>query len=128
MNKMQKIFSVAQKLVVAIAMFIALVQCSEEDIITPSNVNNAATENAALPEQSSLASITISGIHTNMTENIDCSTCTFVVADKTQHIDGKDIKPGSVICLDKALKYDMLELENLVGTAENPITIGYCGN
>ena len=102
-----------------------------QELLTPSNLNDSATENVPSSEEPPLpSSLTISGIHTVLRESADCSTCTFVVPAKTHLIDGTvlNIKPGSIICLDKAIKYEMLEFENLQGTLENPITIAYCGN
>lgn len=84
---------------------------------------------AAGLKESNVGSLTIAGAHTQFTASVDCKTCTFVVSDKLETIDGKELglKPGSVICLDAALKYGHLSFVNLEGTAEQPITIGNCG-
>lgn len=116
--------------VLSATLVLLLAQCTPEEELLPTAQEDPTTGAAAIsPDETSVSSLTISGIHTIVNENIDCSTCTFVVAAETKLIDGvvMKIKPGSVICLDKALKYNLLEFENLVGTAENPITIAYCG-
>jgi hypothetical protein len=59
----------------------------------------------------------------------DCSTCTYVVPDRTHVIDGLalGLKPGAVICLNAATPYKNLLFRNITGTAEQPITITNCG-
>lgn len=120
----------AKQILLSATLVLFLAQCAQDDeLLTPPVQEDPATEAAAIsPDEADVSSLTISGIHTLIDENVDCSTCTFVVAAGTRLVDGAamKIKPGSVICLDKALKYNLLEFENLVGTAENPVTIGYC--
>lgn len=78
--------------------------------------------------ESNITSLTIMGENTVFLESVACATCTYVVSKDTDVIDGNvlGLKPGSVICLDKRLKYGELTFLNLAGTEENPITIGNC--
>jgi hypothetical protein len=68
---------------------------------------------------------------TAVTSPASCSECTYVVPSSsvTQSIDGLKLglKPGAVICLSATNKYKNIVFRNLVGTAENPITITNCG-
>ncbi len=68
-------------------------------------------------------------VHTLAASDDDCSTCTYIVPDKTHLIDGAalGLKPGDVICLSAAIAYKNLLFKNIIGTAENPITIRNCG-
>lgn len=60
---------------------------------------------------------------------MDCSSCTYVVPATATIVDGTTLKfaPGSVICLNAAVKYGSLTFRNIIGTAANPITIKNCG-
>lgn len=60
---------------------------------------------------------------------ITCAECTHVVEPKKNIINGKvlGLKPGDVICLDASKSYHALILEDLEGTADNPIIIRNCG-
>jgi hypothetical protein len=127
MKKNQRILMVTKLFALAVSMFF-LSSCSEEEMIAPAEataVEETATTSANEPE---IASFTVSGVYTEITENTDCATCTYVVPANATTIDGKELgfAPGSVICLDKALGYKSLEFVNLEGTAESPITISYC--
>jgi hypothetical protein len=107
-----------------------LASCQEEEAIAPAptDVTTEATADEDGNFKSNITSLTIMGENTVFAESVDCSTCTYVVAKNTDVIDGKalGLKPGSVICLDKALEYGDLSFENLEGTEESPITIGNC--
>ncbi|HEY9490211.1 MAG TPA: hypothetical protein VIQ51_17865, partial [Chryseosolibacter sp.] len=71
-------------------------------------------------------SMTISGVYTSYEDVKDCTTCTFVVPSDMLIVDGKELglKPGAIICLDKAVRYGDVEFVNLQGTEDKPITIG----
>ena len=99
-------------------------QCTEEEV-TPTNVQPAAEQAVVLPEHPT-GSMTISGAFTNYEDTEDCKTCTFVVPGDATIVDGEELKlkAGSVICLDKALRYGDIEFVNLVGTESQPIRIG----
>jgi hypothetical protein len=105
-----------------------LASCQDEESIAPTDITTEATSDEDGNFESNITSLTIMGENTVFAESVDCSTCTYVVAKNTDVIDGKalGLKAGSVICLDKALKYGELSFENLEGTEENPITIGNC--
>ncbi|MEX2230936.1 MAG: hypothetical protein WD824_02155 [Cyclobacteriaceae bacterium] len=107
----------------AFALFV-FSQCTEEEI-GPTQQEAAPTEAVTLNTEAT-GSMTISGIFTTYEEIKDCKTCTFVVPADLAVVDGKELglKAGSVICLDKAIKYGDVEFINLVGTEANPIRIG----
>lgn len=65
--------------------------------------------------------------HANAIE--DCTTCTYVVPERTHVIDGLllGIKPGDVICLNAAIAYKNLLFRNIVGSATAPVIIKNCG-
>ena len=110
-------------LVAAIAVF-SLTQCTEEEIV-PAQAEVGAVEAVDLPIQAA-GSMTISGVYTSYEDIEDCKTCTYVVPANKAIVDGKELnlKPGSVICLDKSLKYGDVDFVNLEGTEESPIRIG----
>lgn len=116
-----------KKIFFAAFALIIFSQCTEEEVV-PARVETPAVENAALPAKAT-GSMTISGIFTSYDAIEDCSTCTFFVPAGTAVVDGKelDLKPGAVICLDKALEYGDVDFVNLEGTEDMPITIGTCG-
>lgn len=116
-----------KKLAFAAFALFAFSQCTEEEIV-PAAPEASPAEAAALPEQAT-GSVTISGIYTVYEAIEDCSTCTFVVPADQAVIDGKELnlKPGAVICLDKAIKYGDVDFVNLEGTEDHPIRIGTCG-
>jgi hypothetical protein len=106
-----------------------LASCQDEEIVaTPADVTTevAPDENGNI--ETNVTSLTVMGENTVFAQSVECSTCTYVVAENTDLIDGEalGLKPGSVICLDKAKKYGELSFVNLQGTEENPITIGNC--
>jgi hypothetical protein len=130
MTTYQKAFSLLRNALFASFAICLLSRCQDNELA--SITKDTPTEAAAATEvaEPNVASITITGTNTVFTAKVDCKTCTFVVSDKLETIDGKalGLKPGSVICLDAALKYGHISFENLDGTAEQPITIGNCGN
>ena len=120
------LISIKKILFAAFALFV-FSQCTEEEV-APSAPQVAQAEDVVLPAQAS-GSVTISGIYTVYDAVEDCHTCTFVVPADLAVVDGHELKlkPGSVICLDKAIKYGDVDFVNLEGTEENPIRIGVCG-
>src|SRR5688500_87515 len=104
MKKIQKMLTVAKLLTFAVSLFLLSSCSTEEDVIAP--VSAAATEETVSTpaDESEIASFTLSGIYTNITEATDCATCTYVVPVNATTVDGKELgfAPGSVICLDKA--------------------------
>jgi hypothetical protein len=117
------LISMKNILVAAFAVF-SLAQCTEEEIV-PAQTEVSAVEAVELPIQAT-GSMTISGIFTSYEDIEDCKTCTYVVPADIAVVDGKELnlKAGSVICLDKAIKYGDVDFVNLEGTEENPIRIG----
>jgi hypothetical protein len=127
MKKPKPLYAVKRIALAAVTLF-ALAQCSsEEDPINPSIPSDTVENSAALSDQPTVASLTISGIHTIQLDDVVCSTCTYVVPSNNHLVDGNqlDLRPGSIICLDKAIAYGMLEFVNLEGTEDNPIAIAY---
>jgi hypothetical protein len=124
----QKAFSFLRNALFASFAICLLSRCQDNELATLTE-DTPIEATAATAAEPNVASITISGSNTVFTAKVDCKTCTFVVSDKLETVDGKSLglKPGSVICLDAALKYGHISFENLEGTAEQPITIGNCG-
>jgi hypothetical protein len=119
------------KSLVKTSLFVAgslffMASCQEDEFTeVAEDVTTSAT---AVNGESNVGSITIEGTNTVFSDNVTCSTCTYVVADDIETIDGKELglAPGSVICLDAAKKYGNLTFINVDGTEEAPITIGTC--
>jgi hypothetical protein len=129
MKKNQAIVTTAKLFTLALAMFFLSSCSTEEDLIAPTSTSVAEEETVASDEGGSeIESFTVSGIYTDVTETTDCATCTYIVPANATLVDGKELgfAPGSVICLDKTIKYKSLEFTNLEGTSESPITISYC--
>jgi hypothetical protein len=128
MTTYQKAFSFLRNALFASFVICLLSRCQDHELASLTEDTPIETTVAKAVEPN-VASITISGSNTVFTANVDCKTCTFVVSDKLETVDGKSLglKPGSVICLDAALKYGHVSFENLEGTADQPITIGNCG-
>lgn len=101
----------------------ALSQCSEEEVVPAQAPVAAAEEVESAP---ATGSMTISGIYTSYEDIADCKTCTYVVPVDVAIVDGKELnlKPGSVICLDKAKQYGDVDFVNLEGSEQSPIRIG----
>jgi hypothetical protein len=120
-----KTFSVVKKVLFAFVAVCLLASCQEDEMIAVSEDVETAAASVAEPNVSSL---TFSGAYTQLAEKVECNTCTFVVDENSREIDGAELglKPGSVICLNAALKYGDLTFTNLEGTEEAPITIGTC--
>lgn len=117
--------SVVKASVFFVASLFFLASCQENEFTEVAQ--DVATSATAVGE-SNVGSITIEGTNTVFSDNVECSTCTYVVAEDLETIDGKELglTPGSVICLDAAKKYGNLEFVNIDGTQEAPITIGTC--
>jgi hypothetical protein len=130
--KVNKILVPALKKVMLTATtVVALMQCSEEEMVTPTAAPVAETETAtsatAIPL--SISSLTVAGINTTFATAKDCKTCTFVIPEGTELVDGKAMgfQPGNIICLNAAFKYGNLEFVNMEGSEENPIVITTVG-
>jgi hypothetical protein len=118
--------TVVKASVFAVASLFFMASCQEDEYTEVAA--DATTSATAVEGESNIGSITIEGTNTEFTDNVECSTCTYVVAEDIETIDGKELglKPGSVICLDAAKKYGNLTFVNVDGTEEAPITIGNC--
>jgi hypothetical protein len=125
----QKSLSLVRNVLFVFTAACLLASCQDDEILpTPADVISETAPDEDGNFETNITSLTITGENTVFAESVDCSTCTYVVAKNTDTIDGKalGLKPGSVICLDKALQYGELTFENLEGTEEHPITIGNC--
>lgn len=122
-----KFISYFMKTVLAAVAVLSLSQCADEEKVVEQS--DPFTEAAQVKATDNASSFTVTGIHTVVSNDIDCSTCTFYVQPSARVIDGAELKfkPGTVICLNKAIAYQQLEFVNLVGTEENPIIIASCG-
>lgn len=126
MKKNLRTFARVRNVMFAFATVFALTQCADEEIINEVEATQEITESDATSDLN-IGSITISGENTFVAEaDLDCTTCTYVVSKNATLINGSELglKPGSIICLDKALTYGNLEFENLIGTSESPVVIG----
>lgn len=126
MTYLKTIFSMKTFFAAAVAAFV-LTSCGEQDL---SSVSKDVAVSEAQATGPTAQSLTISGENTKFVTSVACSSCTYVVAANAKVVDGKELgfKPGSVICLDAALKYGNISFINLAGTADNPITIGNCNS
>lgn len=117
---MKKIASIIPQALCAAALVVSVSSCSEEEI-TPREAQPAATEATSLQ-----VAMTITGVYTSYKDVADCKTCSYVVPEDVDIVDGEKLglKPGAVICLDAARKYGDIEFVNLVGSETKPITIG----
>ena len=123
---------VSKKLIPALkkAMFtatavLALMQCSEKDEFVAPTVS--ASSESVSAGALSVESLTVTGTNTTFARLNDCKTCTYIVAEEEEVIDGSIFKPGDIICLNKGVSYGNLEFTNLEGTTENPIIIAKIG-
>ena len=126
MTYSKNIFSVKNFLLAAVAVFF-LSNCGDQELAA---VSDDAVMTAASVSGPTAQSITITGSNTRFSTAVACNTCTYVVDVKAKVVDGKELglKPGSVICLDAALKYGNVDFVNLEGTSDSPITIGNCNS
>lgn len=118
----QKSFSVVKCVCFAFVAICFLASCQDEEIAAaPTNSESAAVSDG----ESNIASLTITGENTEFSETVNCSSCTYVVDKNSEVVDGNELglKPGSVICLNSAVKYGNLSFINVHGTTENPIII-----
>jgi hypothetical protein len=126
MTNPKSIFSLKNFLLASAAVFF-MASCQEQEEEFAAVADNAEVAQAAATG-SNVQSLTITGENTSFVGAVECATCTYVVVAGEKVIDGNELglKPGSVICLDKAVKYGDLEFVNVAGTEEAPITIGTC--
>lgn len=121
----RRIIPTFKKVVLTASAVFALMQCSEEEIIPAAEV--PAVEEVSLTEatgETTISSLTITGIFTNLSGAKNCN-CDYTVPADKEIIDGEElgIKPGNIICLAAKTKYANLEFINMEGTEENPIEI-----
>lgn len=99
--------------------------CQEDEFETVANEAEAKMDAVSAVTSSNVGSITIIGENTQVVGSVDCKTCTFVLDNKSETIDGGElgIKPGNIICLETGITYGHISFVNLQGTEENPILI-----
>ena len=126
MTNPKSIFSM-RNLLLASAAVLFMASCQEEEEFAAVS-RKAEVAQATANTDSNVQSLTITGENTKFVGAVDCATCTYFVAAGETVIDGNELglEPGSVICLDNALRYGNLEVLNVAGTEEAPITIGTC--
>lgn len=127
MTTISKVMNRVKTLVMSAAIVLTMAQCSEEEIVAQeSTTEDIATQIAS--ETAEVGSLSVSGLYTEIQGDVTCSACTYIVDPKETTVDGNALgfKPGSVICLRKALKYSSVDFVNMEGTEDNPIIIGYC--
>ena len=129
MTTMKKAIKTAKTFLMSTAIVLTMVQCSEEEIVAEEAVTEDMTTEIA-SASADVASISVSGLYTEIKGDVQCSTCTYVVAPGETTVDGNELgfKPGSVICLKKSLKYPAIEFVNMEGSESSPIVIGYCAD
>ncbi len=123
MNVPNRISIFIKHFVIAGVLIVGLTQCTDEsDLIAPSSTD-VELEDGSI--ESNVVSISITGVYTVLSEDTDCSTCTFIVEAGTSVIDGKELGfgPGAVICLERSFKYGSVEFNNMEGSEEAPIII-----
>jgi hypothetical protein len=127
MTTISKALKTLKTLLMSTAIVLTMVQCSEEEIVADASLSEDATTQMTA-ETADVGSLSVSGIYTEIQGDVACASCTYVVDPKETTVDGKELgfKPGSIICLRKALKYTSVDFVNMEGTEENPLIIGYC--
>jgi hypothetical protein len=124
----KKVIPAIKKVMFTAAAVAVLMQCSEEETIAPAVTNDTVIE-AASSNATSVGSLTVTGSNTAFATVKDCKTCTYIVDESEQVIDGNVLgfKAGNIICLNKGVKYGNLEFVNIDGTVENPVIIATVG-
>ncbi len=119
----QKAFSSVRIALFAVTAVCLLSSCQDDEFTQVAEDTNTEIAVAA---DDNVTSVTITGANTDFVSSVDCKTCTYVVDGNADVIDGLELglKPGSVICLDAALKYRELTFTNLEGTEKEPIIVG----
>lgn len=127
MKTIKELFKTVKTLVLAGAIVLMMVQCSEDEIMTKETIAEDITIEAT-SASADVASISVAGLYTEIKGDVQCGTCTYVVDPAKTTVDGAELgfKPGNVICLKKSMKYAALEFMNMEGSEANPIVIGYC--
>lgn len=127
MKSIAIIVSAIKKVTILSMAMVVMVSCSEEALVEkPAQVEEVPA--LEIIEEADVASVTISGIFTEVSEDIDCATCTFKVPDNVRTVDGAalGLKPGSVVCINNGRKLGEVEFVNMTGTEDAPIVIGSC--
>jgi hypothetical protein len=127
MTTISKALKSIKTLVMSTAIVLTMVQCSEDEIVADATLAEDATTQMTA-ESAEVGSLSVSGLYTEIQGDVPCASCTYLVDPKETSVDGQELgfKPGSIICLRKALKYSSVDFVNMEGTEENPIIIGYC--
>jgi hypothetical protein len=110
---------------------LGLMQCSPEEELVSPPVEDVAIEatSVSATEEMTIGSLTVTGINTIFSNLKDCKPCSYIVSANENVVDGKELnlKPGSIICLNKGVKYGDLEFVNVDGTEQEPIVIATVG-
>lgn len=112
-------------------LFAAATSCTtEENIVDPAAAPAAeVVEETPATATGEGSSLTVSGAFVEYADGNLCSECKFVLPADAKVVDGKElgIKPGDVICLNKAFEYGAVELVNVEGAEGKPVVIANCG-
>ena len=125
----QKFFPALKKTMFTATAVLGLMQCSpEEELLTPAQETPIEATSINTSE-ASIESLTVTGVNTIFSNVKDCKPCSYVVSANEDVIDGKElnVQPGSIICLNKGVKYGNLEFVNIDGTEEKPVVIATVG-
>ena len=127
MKNIKMIAASMKKGIIAALAIMVMVSCSEETLVEKPTEAEASPL-TALVEEADVASLTVSGIYTEVSADVDCASCTYKVPDNVRTVDGSELglKPGSVICVDARRKLGEIEFVNMIGTENAPIIIGTC--
>jgi hypothetical protein len=127
MKSVKSFSSVTKRLTILALAMVVMISCSEESLVEkPASVNEVPV--MEIVEEADVASLTVSGIFTEVSTDVDCATCTYKVPDNVRTVDGTALgfKPGTVICVNSARKLGEIEFVNMIGTENAPIIIGTC--
>lgn len=121
------IASSMKKGIAIVFVMISMISCSEETLVE-NPVQVEAMPSAEFVEEADVASLTVSGIFTEVSADVDCGSCTYKVPDTVRTVDGTELelKPGSVICVNAGRRLGEIEFVNMIGTENAPIIIGTC--
>lgn len=127
MNNITSLLFSGRTLMVALASAFAVSCTTQDDFVNP--VGQPAPAEELATSKTDVASLTVAGSFVEYSDDINCAECGFVVPEDATTIDAakEGIKAGGVICLKKSFNYGAIEIVNVDGTAEKPVTIANCG-
>src|SRR5687768_17071930 len=91
----KKLIPALKKVMFTATAVFALMQCSEDEGLVNPTANDASTE-AVAAGSLTVESLTVTGTNTTFARLNDCKTCTYIVAEEEEVIDGSVFKPGDI--------------------------------